>query len=204
MTLIDWFLFGSTFLIGLFVGMYVYLTAFVPEYFENQALEAVLDEKISTLRITGESYGGCQRAGRCASFELSGDRKYKYLPAITQGELVGIQSGRLPKGLFDHILNIMEKADLPSLAQSVNKQCDNWADGIDYKYTVQLRNDFYELDTCFSRLDKSSTEAVNLAELFVYMADPENYSSNNVNRGGLGGMLEERITDTFQSPMVTQ
>jgi hypothetical protein len=137
----------STFLMGMFAGAYLYVTAFAPTY-EN-GIDASENIDQDALVIEGEMYGGCSLQGACASFRLIDAKSYKYL-AHSEAAL---RSGRLPSLVREQLLDALTPTALMSSSQNVSSGvCSSEVDGIDYRYTISVNGDVYELDTCSTAL----------------------------------------------------
>jgi hypothetical protein len=132
---------------GMCAGAYLYVTAFAPTY-EN-GIDISENIAQDALVIEGEMYGGCSEMGACASFRLIDAKSYKYL-AHSEAEL---RSGRLPSIVRDQLLDALSPATLMSNAQNVSSGvCSSEVDGIDYRYTISVDGEVYELDTCTTAL----------------------------------------------------
>ena len=194
----DWFLFISTFIIGLLGGAYLYLTVFVPEYVQNPDIIELSDQRKERLQVSAEQYGGCDMTSSCAAYAFSGDRQYRYQPGVIRNTQENIETGDIPRALFNYILETIEEADLTYLASPAQRSCTSWVDGIDVRYNVEIGGEFYLLDTCTTQLEASGDVAMALQELFIYMNYPDEYVLPEVlQSGGLGGVLEGVLEDSF-------
>lgn len=144
----------STFVMGLFTGVYLYLIGFAPTY------SSVIDSLSShspTFVVEAEQYGGCERTGVCASFRLDDTRGYRYFPYTPYEVTSVVHEGTLSQPTYIDLLNTVEEADLATLAVPVSSvTCPSMADGIDYRYTVLYAGKTYHLDTCHTRLGQGS------------------------------------------------
>ena len=167
----DIFLLASTALVGLFCGVYVYLTVFVPVYVDDQP------ENFSSERfeIIGEAYGGCAFVG-CPSFRLTSDGSFTQLPNST-GEVV---AGTYPRQEFATLRRKVEEAELEALANSITSgsdaDCISFVDGIDYRYAITIDGELFELDTCNSQLKNNLELQTILQTIFEVVADPQSFS----------------------------
>lgn len=165
MSLKDFVLIGSTALIGFICGVYVYVTVFVPVYVD----EAPAIEEDSELTIIGEAYGGCRRG--CASFRLTSDRQFQYLPPrLSVADSAPIE-GRYPRAEYLDLVDTLKTVNLSRLSQSINPQtCASMTDGIDYRYTITFEGGRYELDTCDTALHNNKPIQVVLEDVFDVLA----------------------------------
>lgn len=144
-----------TFIIGFIGGFYFFLTGYAP--YAEEVKENIFtqdQDTIESLIIVGEQYGGCERMGRCASFQLEYDGTYSYLPySILQGARP--VTGILPSALLADIrsatlLSKLRSASLPASADN----CISYVDGVDYSYEIVRNGELFELDTCTTNLNK--------------------------------------------------
>ena len=180
----DIFLLATTAFVGLFCGVYVYLTVFAPVYVDDQP------DNFSSERfeIIGEAYGGCTFSG-CPSFRVTVNRSFTYLPDGT-GAVI---EGTYPRREFAALRRRVEQANLETLAAPVASGqdigCISFVDGIDYRYTVTIDGKAFELDTCYSQLKNSAELQSALQEAFEVVADPESfaYSTEDFQQAGVIG-----------------
>lgn len=191
MTLRDWFLFISTFIIGILVGLYVYFTTFVPEYIANPAIQELVSEPVSELTILASTYGGCTQTGRCASYELTADRSYRYQDGTEQ------MAGSIPRGLYAQVVDEVKVADLSSLERPLEPaNCSHFVDGVDYELTIISAAGTYNLDTCYTALDTNDPLSQSLIRLFAFMENPASYQATE-GEGGVRGYLETKLDEAF-------
>ncbi len=181
----DIFLLASTALVGLFCGVYVYLTVFAPVYVDDKP-ENFTSENFE---IIGDAYGGCR--SNCDSFRLTSDRSFQYLPGGSLGADAPV-SGTYPRREFQELKSDILQADLRVLTKEFTaSQCPSFIDGIDYRYSITLDGEVFELDTCRSQLRNNSALQTVLREIFSIVADPEAfaYSATDFQEAGVIGYL---------------
>jgi hypothetical protein len=182
---------GSSFLMGLCAGVFLYLTVFAPEY------KAILDAPKSTLSsgedtIEGSMYGGCERADACASFTLSSNRSYQYL-ATPQSE---VQTGKIARELGESLFGELSEATLQKAsAESSNTNCASYADGLDYWYDVTFEETTYTLDTCTTALATHTRLQESLQEMWRFLQNPTTTYPVLIEEG-----VGEAVFDRFNNP----
>lgn len=134
-----------TFIIGMCAGAYMFVTGFAPNYMNNSIDNSATE---GVLNIRGTQFGGCQMAGVCASFELTSDRKYKYIPAykLTEDTPEPL-TGSVSSDVFSDLVKVVKATNLASL-QASESVCNAATDGIDYRYDVVVDGVSYELNSC--------------------------------------------------------
>ncbi len=158
-----------TFLIGVTAGGYLYLIGFAPqiekasEYFESDPREVD-----AGFLLSGERYGGCERADACASFQVRADGTFSYL---STGVLSGGTpiTGELPRAV---LLSLREAATKENLRAAAKEQgsdtCSSFVDGTDYRYEITLNTVVYDLDTCYTAFSHQSEIGLALDKLWIY------------------------------------
>jgi hypothetical protein len=198
MTLRDWILFIFTFIVGLFAGLYLYYTTFVPEYVENRQLEELMDARRTDLQVIGEQYGGCERLG-CASFQLTGDRQYRYQAGYVRNTAENIETGDLPRTLFSTVKAALDATDLSAAASPAQRTCQSWSDGVDVRYRIAYGEDEYILDSCTTQFSERSPLGLVLADVFAYLDDPNTYQpAAGSDSGSVGEYVEGVLEENFQ------
>lgn len=199
MELKDWILLIGTFVIGVCTGVYLHFSIFVPEYVVNEDLSKLQQAAESDFQIVAQMYGGCQMMGTCPSFQLSGNRVYKYVPQTDRGEVAAVYEGKLPRVLMTQIEAAWIVANPEDVTAAISKEwCAHWSDGIDYEYIITDTDGTYILDTCYTDLAPDSDLAAALQSVFRYLDDPEEYAAHDTSSAnGLGGIIEETLEETF-------
>ena len=163
---------AMTFIVGFIGGFYFFLTGYAP--FVEEVKESIFTQDqttVESLIIIGNQYGGCDRGGFCASFQLEHDGTYRYLPeSILRGAVP--EQGVLPRT----ILNEVRLATLPSKLRNASRaskaeDCVSYADGIDYSYEIVRNGELFVLDTC-------TTEILQYPEILETFDTIWNYVAN--------------------------
>lgn len=158
-----------TFTIGLFTGGYLFVVGFAPQVEKVSEVIGTDDKaEYAELTIIGTTYGGCDRARACASFQVRGDGEYSYLPgSITAGaEPV---TGTLPGYLSRELRSAATIEALIEAAQVVaTNNCNSYTDKNDYRYDVTHNTVVYDLDTCGRNLSNTSPLGLTLDKLWNY------------------------------------
>jgi len=145
-----------TFIIGFIGGFYFLLTGYAPDIEGIKETIFSQDETtVESLIIIGKQYGGCDRAGLCASFQLEHDGAYSYLPESVLRGAVPVQ-GVLPR----NVLNEVKAVTLPSKLRAASRStagdnCSSYYDGIDYSYEIVRNGELFILDTCTTTLSQN-------------------------------------------------
>jgi hypothetical protein len=153
-----------TFVIGVVVGGYFYLTGFSLKTFSTTTQDTYKD-----FAIVGESYGDCGSVNGCASFQLLGDRSYRVLhnsqdignELIREGDISNSLRKELQKNL---VVSVLEQQSEETSASN----CASGNDGIDYSFRVTLDGENYLLDTCKTAVEYDSKAWLSLAKLWNY------------------------------------
>ena len=178
-----YFILGSTFFMGVFAGVYLYVSAFAPTHQEGVADDQVDDDAIV---LEGQMYGGCSRTESCASFRLIDGRKYNYLE--TTGEEV--KKGILPKNIREDLEGVFDDVSLQRYAQKVgNTSCTSYVDGVDFMYTISKDGERYLWDTCTTWLSQDT----GLQEVFRSVW----YAMENPDENKEIDLFEKNIFDIF-------
>lgn len=156
----------GTFILGLATGWYLFVFGFSLQF--GDLTEFVEAEPII---IIGEAYGGCERGGGCASYRIADDGTYRaFAGAPDQTVARELKEGKVPVDWQRDLRRTFSHETLEELAQSYNKTtCRSYADGIEYRYRIELGETTYELDTCTTRLATDADARALLQDLFSYM-----------------------------------
>ena len=198
MTTRDWFLFISTLVIGMFTGLYLYFTTYVPAYISNPIMQDLVTEEAPAWRATVTAYGGCQMMGECPRYEVQADGSVRYQVPALRGEAVVIEETTLPATLVRQLDTALSETDLIAASRATEKTCAHWSDGIDYEIAVDTATGSYMLDTCDTALTQTSSLTNAFRDVFAYLDDPTGYvPAAGAPRGGIGGYIERRLDETF-------
>ncbi len=185
---------GFTFLVGCFSGAYLYITVFSPQYVGD----GFEDPSEITLRIQGQAYGGCDRAGSCPSFQLENNRKYTYkAPASYYDDAEAlVVTGKMDRSSFKDLTNMLVDTNFAILQQRSDRNCESYVDGIDYHYEIILQGEQYGLDTCGTAFNGSALERSlrPLWETFATTSDDLPY----ILERGMTGAAYDAIDGWFQ------
>lgn len=156
----------GTFILGLVAGWYLFVFGFSLQF--GEVAELVEAEP---LVIIGEAYGGCERGGYCASYQVADDGSYRALAGapdrMTRREP---KEGTVPDEWRRDLHGLFSQEALKKLSQPYNKtSCRTYTDGIEYRYRIELGNETYELDTCTTALAVDADAQALLQDLFLYM-----------------------------------
>jgi hypothetical protein len=145
-----------TFIFGFVGGFYFFLTGYAP-YIEEvkENIFAQDTQTVESLIIIGKQYGGCERAGLCASFQLEHDGSYRFLPESILRGAVPVQ-GTLTRSMMNDVRAVTLPSKLRSASRtSTAEGCASYYDGIDYSYEIVRNGELFLLDTCTTTLSQN-------------------------------------------------
>jgi hypothetical protein len=156
----------SAFLAGIITGSYLYLVGFAPEFEANKGQTA---EEVGELMIVGDMYGG-MRAGLPPSFQVNGDREFRYIPFSDNPEVPApAVEGRVPRELMEDVTSLLSESTLDAASEEITPEvCAQMVDGIDYKYTILVDSVEYQLNTCGTNFTADSELGAALEQLWEY------------------------------------
>lgn len=138
-----------TFVIGVFVGSYLYLFGFSQQF----TFFGELTKDANALMIFGEAYGGCERGGLCGSFQLASDGTYASFPAVADREARMKEEGEIPADLRRALRETLTDDYLFELSKIIiPEMCETYRDGIDYRFRISIGEEQYLLDSCDTEL----------------------------------------------------
>ncbi len=139
-----------TFLVGMVVGVYLYLFGFAQQF---DVLEEISDSGGEELVINGEAYGGCARGGGCGTFQVAGDGAFTSFPPVAVGDERLRRTGRVDEVLWDELSLILTPLRLRELAtEAPSGDCASFYDGIDYRFYIDRGDERFLIDTCTTLL----------------------------------------------------
>jgi hypothetical protein len=186
----EYFIFGSTFIMGMFAGAFVFVTIYAPEHAKDSTDDSANNPNATV--IEGHMYGGCDESGECASFKLVDDRTYTYLPNPD----ADIEKGRLPSDLTEEVFKNLGTEPFFTAATEVDPgACTSYVDGIDYTYDVTFEGDTYTLDTCTTALSYDEELQTTLAPVWEFMRYPTTTYPTILEKG-VGGWFHDRFVNT--------
>jgi len=147
-----------TFIVGALVGGYLYLYGFSTQF-------APLGEltEVETFTIIAEAYGGCERGGFCAEFQLASDGTFRAFPAALRQEDRMLREGEVERDVIRGLRDTFTADYLFKLSDPVaSVDCASFVDGLDYRYRIIRGDEQYLLDTCDTALayDASAKDAL--------------------------------------------
>jgi len=159
-----------TFIIGFGGGFYFFLTGYAP--YAERVKETVFspDQRaVESLIINAKEYGGCERAGLCASFQLVYDGTYTYLPKSILAGAVPVE-GVLPRAMLSDVRAITLPSSLRVAARTATSDdCISYVDGIDYSYEIIRNGELFMLDTCTTMLSQNPEMLQVFATIWRYV-----------------------------------
>lgn len=162
-----YFILGSSLVMGILSGMFLYVTVFIPELAPNTDESEIIGE--DTVVIEGKMYGGCQEMDACSSFKLQDNRKYQY-QSTPRAE---VTDGKIPVDMRTAVFQKLTLEKLALLAQdTTSHECAGYVDGLDYMYDVTKNGKTYVLDTCSTKLAKDAILQESLIAVWEFMANP--------------------------------
>lgn len=160
-----------TFVVALFAGFYLYVTAFAPQFEE---LSGQTEEVYEDFVLEGTQYGGDRMGGTAPSFQVLGNGTYRYLPYTPEGAVGKASEGTVPRLLLNEVKNGLTEEALATAATIVTRgDCMSYVDGLDYNYAVTLNGENYTLDTCTTNLKAEGALSITLDKLWNYFATGE-------------------------------
>lgn len=191
----DWFMFALTFITGVFVGFYVYVTFFKPEYSPDDL--ATSEANASEFSIIGKEYGGDNDAGYIhPSFRLLADGSYVYVPGGEGKDALEQKEGHVSSGVLRKLRDLASSNELDHFSIPVDKDnCRSYSGGVDHIYRVTVNNEEYVLDTCGTRLDYGDELATELDLIWRELDVPG--STSNVRGNGPYEWLQNFLQDQF-------
>jgi hypothetical protein len=138
-----------TFIFGLVVGGYLYLTGFATTF---KLPEAGQEATYAGLIITADSYGACERENACLSYQILEDGSYRAVFDTTGVKLVVEDS--VTRLLKRDLIAALVEAELKiQTKEKTTPGCHYGADSTNYRFNITLNGRDYLLDTCSSAID---------------------------------------------------
>lgn len=183
-----YFVLGSSLVMGMLTGGFVYLTVFAPEY-KNATQE--IPKLFVTKTIDASMYGECIEHNACASFSLTDDRSYKYLLS-PDSEIV---KEAIPVDLNRTIFSILTEEVLEKESKQLEDvNCNDDIVGLEYTYEVTVKQKTYTLDTCRTALATNKPLQTQLREVWSFMEHPTSTYPEIIEKG-IGGTLINRFNN---------
>lgn len=138
------FILFSTFLVGMASGVFVYFMSNLDE----PIIELPEGTQSEDFSITADAYGGCQRAGECASYRINADGSYIYIVLRREGTNERIE-GKLSAGERKELKSLIARTPLADVHTSTfSGTCPAAVDGNAYVYEIRVEDASYRIDTC--------------------------------------------------------
>jgi hypothetical protein len=186
----EYFIFGSTFIMGMFAGAFVFVTIYAPEQAKDETTESA--NRLDAIVMEGRMYGGCEEQDACGSFRLVDDRTYSYI-AYPDAD---IEKGRLPSDVIESVFETVgTEAFFTATRATSPSNCTSYVDGVDYAYDVSFEGETYTLDTCTTALAQNEALQATLAPIWEFMATPTTTYPTLLEKG-LGGVIQDRLEDS--------
>jgi hypothetical protein len=159
-----------TFVVGFFIGGYLYTTNTARWVAEVETPDI---EELSEFTIVGDVYGGCRSA--CPSFQLLGDGSYRYLFTPAAGADQVLRQGALPIQMRRNLRKVLTDEALLVQSKSIEPLiCNSYTDGIDVKYEITIDSKDYVIDSCGTNVQSESALWVTLGEVWDYFEQTGN------------------------------
>jgi hypothetical protein len=133
-----------TFVTGLVVGSYLYLTGFAPTYGLPEA------DKISAYDgfvIVGDSFGACEATRSCISFQLFQNGTYRVIYERSGGRVE--KSSSIPRALQRELASALSQTALEAQSKPLLlPSCAFGEDATNFRFKVSYGATTYTLDTC--------------------------------------------------------
>ncbi len=140
----------TTFLFGFICGGLIFL------YTNTDTSEVAEGEPVSkALRVTAQSYGGCESVGGCPSYSIAADGAYTFIARDGAGNVQTFED-ELTKKQLDSLRSQAEEVDFDTLTKSTFEGACPAAEGrLSERYTIEYQGVRYEFDTCKQNIVKS-------------------------------------------------
>lgn len=185
----DTFMFLLTFLTGIFLGAFIYVTSFKPTYAPDDIGSA--ESTAGDFSVIAKAYGGVHERGYISpSFRVLSEGSYMYIQGGVSDSALEPIEGKLPSSLLRQLKVVATEDTLVIYEEEVGKSnCRSFADGVDYEYRITLEEIEYSLDTCTSNVPYDSALAIALDDVWTFISGTGTYT------GPQGGSLSDKATD---------
>jgi hypothetical protein len=156
-----------TFVIGIFVGGYLYLTGFLPTY---HLPEAMTQDAYEGLVLIADSYGACQVEDTCLSFQLLPDRSFTAVVGV--GSASYTRKDDVSRGGMSSFLKAVSPAALSTNSQPLAEySCRyNGPEATNFRFQVTYGGKNYVIDTCQSQIDYQGALWLSLVGIYREVA----------------------------------
>lgn len=180
-----YFILGSSFVMGMLAGGYLYLTVFAPEYKSGITTSEAIDKDATV--IAGRMYGACEESDSCSSFKLIENGSYSYLQS-TDAELI---KGKLKSSFTDPYFALVGSKTFFNDAKLISSQvCTFNKNGNNYAYDVTFNGETYALDTCGTAFANDMRLQSHFHTAWEAIIDPEKTYPTIIEKG-VAGAVEE-------------
>ena len=155
-----------TFMVGIVVGGYVYLSGFATTY----KLPTVgTEDQYTELVITGDAFGACESNFSCLSFQLLQDGSYQ---AIVGNETATRSyKGTISSRARQDLATVLDLETLHAMSEAkANPVCHYGEEATNFKFLVSREGKNYSFDTCRSNIDYASKAWKSLATVWQTIA----------------------------------
>lgn len=133
-----------TFVVGMLVGSYLYVTGFAPTY---RLPEADQVSAYDGFVIIGDSFGGCEVTNSCISFQLFQNGTYRVIYK-RDGKSVE-KTSSIPRSLRQELVTALEPAALTRDSKPLLLlNCAFGEEATNFRFTITSNKESYLLDTC--------------------------------------------------------
>lgn len=156
-----------TFVVGVLVGGYLYLTGFATTF---KLPEVTTDKAYTEFVIIGESYGACKQTGECFSFQLLENGKYRALFGYGSNDTVTHEASipfSLKRALKRNLTQELLTFDSTLMSTRV---CQFGNDGTNYRFRISRDEVSYVLDTCLTDINYDELPWQTLIKLWEHFA----------------------------------
>lgn len=153
-----------TFVIGGFVGAYVYVAGFAPTY---RLPEAVTQDRYTDLVIVADSYGACAETESCLSFQLLQDGSYRALYGVPATSY----EGTIPRAQRRQLGEIVATSTLAEVGADNLVECYFGDDDTNLRFIITVAGENFLIDSCISDLDYEGALWQSLYKLFAVVAE---------------------------------
>lgn len=167
----DWFILVSTFFVGAFSGIYLYMTAYAPTYEDRNIFDEIDEVPETPFDVFAFQYGGLlPEEYENATFEVDNTGTYTYMSGGLDSK---VYDSLLPEVLRKELHDAIAVADLDALSTEVVSKCT--PDQTGYEYSIERKEVEYILNTCTSNFSHETELGETLKKMWQYMGAPEEH-----------------------------
>lgn len=145
-----YFIMFLTFVTGLSVGVYGYMSTHTGDGVRDAVPEPALET--TGYEVLATVYGGCARLG-CSSYHLTESGAYRYLAPDGRGGYYRYEDEISPKQREALAVELMHAPLARIAASSFTGTCPVTYDGIAYRFEIRRETERFSFDTCAQSLD---------------------------------------------------